>query len=147
MGTNGAGDWEHGERAVDDDWARGWLSSCWERSQNLWCSCGWSNIEDLIILQRSMRDWIKKRKKMYILLQNTNEHFIFCGLNGSHVGWLSKVMTMCRNNPKTTVQIQSSVLKGNLECMVINVFVDIEPSECIKCISKLKHPQNMLMRC
>ena len=44
-------------------------------------------------------------------------------------------------NPKVAAE-PTSVLKDNLECMVINVFVDIEPSECIKCSSKLKSPQN-----
>ena len=39
------------------------------------------------------------------------------------------------NLPSNT-QNQSSVLKSDLKCMVINVFVDIEPSECIKCVGK-----------
>jgi hypothetical protein len=40
------------------------------------------------------------------------------------------------------VAAEPSVLKGNLECMVINVFVDIEPSECIKCVSIFKSLRN-----
>ena len=41
-------------------------------------------------------------------------------------------------DPKVTAELH--VLKGNLECMMINVFVDIEPSECIECVSKFKSP-------
>ena len=43
-------------------------------------------------------------------------------------------------DPKVTAELH--VLKGNLECVMINVFVDIEPSECIECVGKFKSPRN-----
>ena len=33
-----------------------------------------------------------------------------------------------------------SVSKSNLECMVVNIFVDVEARKCIKCVRERKSP-------